>query len=91
MLRMQENRSVRQIKIRFVTALDRIKYLKQIKCHTLILTCAPFSELPSNMSTMVLTVRSIYLLVAYQFTISMSYIWSQTKRLTDYKDKRCNK
>ena len=33
-------------------ALDLIKCLKQIKYQRLLLTCAPISELPSNMSTM---------------------------------------
>ena len=39
-------------KIRFVTALDLIKYLKQIKYNRFLLTYAPISELPSNISTM---------------------------------------
>ena len=36
--------------IRFVTALDLIKCLKQIKLQRLLLTCAPISELPSYLS-----------------------------------------
>ena len=35
-------------KIRGVTALVLIKCLKQIKVQRMLLTCAPFSELPSN-------------------------------------------
>ena len=38
-------------KIRFVTALDLIKCLKQDEYQRLPLTCAPISELPSNTST----------------------------------------
>ena len=38
--------------IRFATALDLIKFLIQIKYQRLILTCAPISELPFNISTM---------------------------------------
>ena len=36
----------------FVTSLDLSKYLKQIKEHRFLLTCAPISELPSTISTM---------------------------------------
>ena len=39
-------------KIKFKTTLDLIKGFKQIKYQRLILTCAPISELPSNISTM---------------------------------------
>ena len=39
-------------KIRFVTALDLIKCLKQIKEQRLLLTCAPISILPFRVSTM---------------------------------------
>ena len=38
--------------IRFVTALDLINCVDQIKYQKLLLTCAPISELPSNTSTM---------------------------------------
>ena len=38
-------------KKRFVTALDQITCLKQIKKHRLLLMCVPISELPSNIST----------------------------------------
>ena len=38
--------------IRFVTALDVIKCLKQIEKQLLRLKCAPLNELPSNISTM---------------------------------------
>ena len=41
-------------KIRFVIALDLIQCLKQIRQKRLILTSAPLSELPSDISTMVL-------------------------------------
>ena len=34
-----------------MTGLDYIKCLKQIKLKKLLLTCAPMSELPSNIST----------------------------------------
>ena len=37
-------------KIRFVTAHDLIKLLKQIKLHGLLLTCAPIFGLPSHIS-----------------------------------------
>ena len=39
-------------KNRFVTALDLIKCLKQIKLQILLLTCSPISELTSNISSM---------------------------------------
>ena len=39
-------------KIRYVTPLDLIKCLEQIKKTTLLLTGAPMAELPSNISTM---------------------------------------
>ena len=38
-------------KIQFVTALDLIKCLTLIKLQILLLTCAPISELPSNINT----------------------------------------
>ena len=41
-----------QKKIRFVTVLDVIECLKQVKHQGLIHTCAPISELPSKISTM---------------------------------------
>ena len=34
--------------MQFVTALDLIKCIKQIKYQTLLLTCAPISKLPSK-------------------------------------------
>mgnify|MGYP001324144585 CR=1 FL=1 len=37
-----------------MTALDLIKCLKKIKSQKLLLTCAPISELPSNISIIVL-------------------------------------
>ena len=40
---MKENKSFRRKKQRFVTALDLIKCLKQIKLHKLILTRPPIS------------------------------------------------
>ena len=40
-------------KINFVTALDLIKCHKQREKKRLLPTCAPISELPSNISTMV--------------------------------------
>ena len=43
---------VRRIKIRFLTALDQIKCLKQIK-NRVFLMCAPILELASDISTMV--------------------------------------
>ena len=46
-------------KINFATALDLIKCLKQReKKQRLLPTCAPISELPSNISTMLMTVLS---------------------------------
>ena len=39
-------------KPQFVTALDLITCLKQIKKQKLLLTCAPLSKLPSDISTM---------------------------------------
>ena len=39
-------------KIRFVTALDLIKFLERIKEQGWLLTCALISELPYNVSTM---------------------------------------
>ena len=42
-------------KNRFVTALDLIKCLKQIKQQILLLTYAPISELPSSISTSIKT------------------------------------
>ena len=45
---MKENVSVRSIKIRFVTTLDINKYNKQ----RFLLMCAPITELPYNISTM---------------------------------------
>ena len=47
----EENRSSQRKKIRFVSALDQIKCLEQIKYPRLLLTCAPISELPSNKRT----------------------------------------
>ena len=40
------------LKIRFVSGLDLIKCLKQIKLQRLLIPCAPISELPSNISNM---------------------------------------
>ena len=42
---MKENWSFRRNKIRFVTTLDLIKCLKQIKYQRLLLTCTPISKL----------------------------------------------
>ena len=39
-------------KIRHVAALDLIKCLQHMKWQRFLLTCAPISELPSNISTM---------------------------------------
>ena len=53
---MKENRSFRKGKNPdFVTALDLIKCLKQVKYQRLLITCAPIgmSKLPSNISTIV--------------------------------------
>ena len=36
-----------------VTALDLIKCIRQIKYQRLLLTCAPISKLPSNISAMI--------------------------------------
>ena len=46
----------KQTILSLVTALDLFKCLKQIKQESLLLTCAPISELPSNISTMVVEV-----------------------------------
>ena len=40
-------------KIRFATAPDLIKCLKQIKKRILLLTCASITKLPPNISTMI--------------------------------------
>ena len=48
---MKENGSFRRKKNRFVTALDLIKFLKK----RLLLMCVPFSELPSKLSTMAIS------------------------------------
>ena len=40
-------------KIRFVTALDLIECLREIKKMRLLLTCTPISELPSNINTLI--------------------------------------
>ena len=45
-----ENWSFRRTNIQFVTALDPIQCLGQIKYQRLLLKCAPISELPSNIS-----------------------------------------
>ena len=37
----------------FVTSLDLVNCLKQIKEQRLLLTCTPISELPSNISTII--------------------------------------
>ena len=42
-------------KIRFVTALDLNKCLSQIRKQISLRTCAPISELPSNVSSMILS------------------------------------
>ena len=47
-----ENRSFRRKFIRYVTARNLIKCLQQIKQHRLLLTRAPSSEIPSNISTL---------------------------------------
>ena len=53
MLRMYEGKLVISKKeIRFVTALDLTKFLKQLKINRDCSTCAPISELPYNISTM---------------------------------------
>ena len=49
----QEKLSFLERNIRFVTALDIIKGLKQILLLRLLLTCAPIYELPSIISTMI--------------------------------------
>ena len=48
---MKKNRSFRSKKIRFVATLDLIKCRKRINQQGLLLTCAPSSDLPSNIST----------------------------------------
>ena len=45
----------RRKKIRFVTALDLIKCLKQIKYQILLLACAPISKVPSQTSAIIQT------------------------------------
>ena len=50
--RMYENMGVfLEKKNRFVTALDLIKCLNQMNSQILLLTCAPISELPSDIRT----------------------------------------
>ena len=54
MLRTHEDKYVFSDKnIRFLTALDLIKCLKQIKHQRWVLTCEPISGLLSNISTMI--------------------------------------
>mgnify|MGYP007015800062 CR=1 FL=1 len=48
---MKESRYFLRKNIQFVTALDLIKCLEQIKYQRLHLTCAPISELPSSIIT----------------------------------------
>ena len=52
-------------KIRFVTTLNLIKCLKHIKKQRLRLTCAPISDLPSNISTMLGTFFWVSLLDSF--------------------------
>ena len=52
-----KNGSFLEKKNRFVTTLDLIKGFKQIKLQRLHHTCAPISELPSNISTMFKSVK----------------------------------
>ena len=49
---MKQHWSCRWVGVRFVTALDLIKCLEQIKLQRLILTRAPISELPFFIRTM---------------------------------------
>ena len=57
---MKENRLFRTKNIQFVTALNQIKCLKHIRWQRLLLTCAPISELPSNIGTMSGTKKGFY-------------------------------
>ena len=59
MLRVYEGIIVFLEKKIIVSVLDLIKCLKQIKQQLVLLTCAPNSELPSNISTMLLTLRRV--------------------------------
>ena len=47
-------------KIRFVTDLDLIKCINQIKLQILLLSCTPISEIPSNISTIENSVQYLY-------------------------------
>ena len=63
----EENRTFSTEKNRFATALDLNKCIKQIKLPILRRTCAPFFEVPSNISTM-------YLLYLYVTCIALSFV-----------------
>ena len=59
MLRTRKIAFFRIKKIRFVTALDLIKSLIQVKYQRLLHTCAPISELPSNLTWSELLTRRL--------------------------------
>ena len=64
--------------LRFVTALDLIKCLKQINTQRLILRCAPISEFPSNIRTMrkickLCDKKCIYIFTARTYTYIYRY------------------
>ena len=69
--RMKENRYFKRIK--FVTAVDLSKSLKQMKLPMLINTCAPISELSSNLTIMYLSVKKPFCL----FSVAQSFDRSQ--------------
>ena len=66
-------------KMRFVTDLDLIKGLKQIKGQRLILSCATISELPSDISIAVCTGKTGSFLSFHEYFISDLFLayWGQ--------------
>ena len=54
------HRSFLEKDIRLITAIDLIKWHKNIKLQRWLLTCAPISKLPSNKSTMICIAKKIY-------------------------------
>ena len=61
-------------KIRFVTDLDLIKCLEQIKYQRLLRTCASISELLSNISTLVYNLSKKYFLYKIKFVAALDLI-----------------
>ena len=74
-------------KIQFVTALDLIKGLKNVKQQRLLFTCAPISELPSNQSTMFYSHHPALQFVLILKKIPLSWHESWKKLLWWYRKK----